>query len=555
MNEIRENISKSIRDSVEKLWGCDISPEIRIPENLSFGDLTTNVAFQIAPIARKSPKDIAEEISKNIILPNGIYSVVPVGGFINFTYSNEYLYDLLAKIISHPHGFGKLEIGKGKRVQIEFVSANPTGPLNVVSARAAAVGSSLVNVMKHAGFDVESEYYVNDEGNQIEMLGESFIARLREGAGLPFKIPEEDGYHGEYLADLAIQYADNFPEKYKELTHEWEQGKAGEETHPRRWVLEKLLSEIKNDLEKFNTSFDSFFFESEFRKTGEVEKLIAELKEKGATFEKDGALWFATDKFDPKEEPFVLVKSDGQFTYGAVDLAYHRNKIERGFDKVLDIWGPDHHGHIGRMKAAMRAIGSADRLEVLTLQQVNLIEEGKKIKMSKRTGNIVTLRELMDDVGVDVARYFFIARRLDSHLDFDLDLARKQSDENPVYYIQYAHARISNILVFAKNRGIDPHSAGRKELSALIEDEELMLARELACWEDVVRKSAEEKSPHYICFYLLELAKLFHPFYAKHRVVGDDKRITLARVALCRALKEAIALGLGILGISAPENM
>lgn len=556
MNDVKLILSNFISVAVANLWGINVIPEIDIPTDFEHGDLTTNLPFKLAGTLKKPPLKIAEEIADVISLPEEITSAIPAGGgYINFRYDNDYLYDLLAEIISDPEDFGKGEKPDAGSILVEYVSANPTGPLNVVSARAAAVGSALVNIMKHAGYDVSSEYYINDTGNQIHNLEESFIARIRQGAGLDWEIPPQDGYHGEYLADLATIYADRFPDEHDRLIAALNSSEEPDDSHARNWIVEELKHRIQSDLEKFNTYIDSYFSEREFRGTGQIENLIERLNEQGDIFEEDGAQWFAADKHNDSEKPFVLIKSDGEYAYAAVDIAYHHNKFQRGFDICYDIWGPDHHGHIGRMKAAMKALGHNGKFDVLTLQQVNLLEEGVKVRMSKRAGNIITMQELVDDVGVDVARFFFLARRMEAHLDFDLDLARKESDENPVFYIQYAHARISSILKFAENQGINPASAGRRELAELTEPEALLLARKLAVWPTIVNKSAEEKSPHEVCFYLLELAQMFHPFYNRHRVVSKNKNKTLARVALCRALKEAIALGLGLLGINAPENM
>ncbi len=556
MNDAKRKLSDFISIAVANLWGLNVAPEIDIPTDFEHGDLTTNIPFKLAGTLKKPPLKIAEEIANVVSLPEEITSAIPAGaGYINFRYDNDYLYDLLAEIISDPEDFGKGDKTDAGSIQVEYVSANPTGHLNVVSARAAAVGSALVNIMRHAGYDVSSEYFINDTGNQIHNLEESFIARIRQGAGLNWVIPPQDGYHGEYLADLATIYADRFPDEHNSLITALNSGEEPDYSHARKWIVEELEHRIQSDLEEFNTHIDSYFSEREFRETGQVEDLIERLSEQDDIFEEDGAQWFTADKYDDSEKPFVLIKSDGEYAYAAVDIAYHHNKFQRGFNICYDIWGPDHHGHIGRMKAAMRALGHNGKFDVLTLQQVNLLEEGEKVRMSKRAGNIITLQELVDDVGVDVARYFFLARRMEAHLDFDLDLARKESDENPVFYIQYAHARISSILEFAENQGINPASAGRRELAKLTEPEALLLARKLAVWPTIVNNSAQEKSPHEVCFYLLELAQMFHPFYNRHRVVGKDKAKTLARVALCRALKEAIALGLGLLGIGAPENM
>jgi len=556
INEIKKDLIDIISSTVKRLYNVDATPDFTVPDNLDFGDLTTNVPFQLASFARKSPRAISAEIAAELELPNYIESAEPAGGgFINFRYSIDFLREMLSEIISRPSDFGRIPIGNKHKVQIEYVSANPTGPLNIVSARAAAVGSSLVNILNHVHFDAHGEYYINDSGNQIEMLARSFIARIRQGAGLDWDIPQTDGYHGEYLADLAAEYADSFPEKHRKLVEAWEKEESPNLEHPGEWILKRLIGDIKSNLDDFRTEFDSFSSEREIRRSGKVELTLEKLHEHGDLFEKDSATWFAANKYNPDEDPFVLIKSDGQYAYAAVDIAYHQDKFDRGFETAIDIWGPDHHGHVSRMKAAMDALGHREKFGVIILQQVNLLEGGEKVRVSKRAGHLVTLRELLDDVGVDAARYFFIARRTEAHLDFDLDLARSQSDENPVYYIQYAHARICNILKYAQNQGIDPRSAKGKELSSLVEPESRHLLRKMAVWPHIVVKVAEEHAPHHICFYLLELAQLFHPFYAKYRVVGEDRKTTLARVALCRALKETIALGLSLLGIDAPENM
>jgi len=556
MLNIKAKLSESISLAAANLWGENVVPEIGIPDDFDHGDLTTNLPFKLARVLRKPPKAIAEELAEVISLPEEISAAEPAGaGYVNFRYCNDYLYDLLADIISHPKRFGKQQNPLREKIQLEYVSANPTGPLNVVSARAAAVGSSIVKIMRHAGYSIDGEYYINDTGNQIRNLEESFIARLKQGAGFDWEIPPQDGYHGEYLADFAAIYSDRFPQKHSDLVEAWNSGETPKAEHARSWVVAEIKTQISRDLEDFNTHMDNYFSEREFRGTGKVEDTIDRLRERGDLIEEDGALWFDASKYDSNEKPFVLVKSDGEYAYAAVDIAYHDDKFARGYDICWDIWGPDHHGHVGRMKSAMKALGHDGKFDVLILQQVNLMEQGEKVKMSKRAGNLITLRELIDDVGVDVARYFFLARRMEAHLDFDLDLARKESDENPVFYIQYAHARICSILQFAENRGIDPKSAGRHELSQLTEPEALLIGRKLAVWPFVIEKAASEKSPHEVCFYLLELARMFHPFYSKHRVVGEDEDKTLARVGLCRAIKETIVLGLDLLGISAPENM
>ncbi|MCK5832866.1 arginine--tRNA ligase [bacterium] len=566
--ELIEALKKTIMD----MWHIEVMPELTIPDNMEFGDLSTNLPFQLARELRRSPKDIGYDIVKNIILPSSFSKVQQAGvGFLNFDYSLDFLRDMLARIIDKPRDFGKPD-NCGERIQIEFVSANPTGPLNVVSARAAAVGSSIVNILRYVGHDVQGEYYLNDAGNQIRELTISFILRIIEQRGYSVEFGK-DSYRGDYLANEAVLFADKEPKILENLLEIIEKSDLTSFTSDnvalliksngnkdlletlKNWILERMISEIRVSLENFGVRFDKFFRETELRNANFVVDTLDKFRAEGLTFKNEGAEWFDTPVIDPNEKPFVLIKSDGELTYGAVDIAYHRNKMLRGFDRLYDIWGPDHHGHIGRIKAAIKALKHECRFDVLVLQQVNLLENGEKIKMSKRSGNIVTLNELIEDVGVDVARFFFIARRMEAHLDFDLDLARKESDENPVYYIQYAHARINGILEHAKIKGYNPSNLGRKELASLNQPEELALARKLAQWSFVLSKCVDELAPHHLCFYLIELAQTFHPFYAKHRVVGDDPITTMARVALCRSIKEVLALGLSLLGIVAPDNM
>jgi len=555
MIEIRNIISNSLKEAIKNLWDTQIEPEISLTEGFTFGDLTSNVAFQLASIAKNSPRNIAQQIMQNMDLPENMITAEIAGpGFINFRFTHEYLHSLVKEIIKKGYDFGALQTDDRERIQLEYVSANPTGPLNVVSARAAAVGSAMISLMRHCGYTIEGEYYINDAGNQIRKLQESFIARIRQGIGLEWEIPL-DGYRGEYLMDMAIQYADCCPEEYKRITGVMLEGDEPDLDHAKQWIVKEMTARIEHDLAAFNVEMDNFFSEKEFRKTGEVEQILRQLESQGDLFHKEGAVWFDATQYDDSEDPYVLIKSDGDYAYAAVDIAYHRNKLERGFDRIYDIWGPDHHSHINRMKAALIALGYEGRFEVIVLQQVNLLDKGEKVVMSKRAGKIITLNDLVGEVGVDVARYFFLCRRSEAHLDFDLDLARKQSDENPVYYIQYAHARISGILEFAENQGFKSDHIDEQAIAMLKEDEEIELIRKMATWPWVVAKSAVDMAPHHVCFYLHDLARLFHPFYNSFRVVGEDKNLTYARVALCNAIKTNLALGLNLLGISAPENM
>ncbi len=530
-----DGICSWLSERTKALYGVDVDAEVTEPESPDFGDWTTNVPFQLARMLRKPPQAIGEEIVADK-LPPGVGRAEVVGGYINFWLSERFLCDVVREVNFAPQRWGCIDYGRGELVQVEFVSANPTGPLNVVSARAAAAGSTLANALKAAGFKVKTEYYLNDAGNQIRLLGESFRARLAQLRGEEAEIPE-GGYHGEYLLDYAREYLESAPG-----------------LSPDEWILRRIVEQQKSTLSRFRVHFDCWFSEREFRRSGKVEEVLDRLGRAGLTYEKDGALWFAASKVSPQVDDFVLVKSDGEWAYGLVDIAYHANKFEeRGFSRVYTILGPDHHGHKARLEAAMKALGHEGKLCVLILQQVNLVEDGKRIKMSKRAGKLVTMDELIDDVGVDAARFFFLARRMEAHLDFDMNLARDTSEKNPVYYIQYAHARIQSILRYARERGISCPS--NVDLVPLTQPEELQLMRRMTKFPSVVLATARLMQPHVIPFFLLDFAKLFHNFYTKHRVVCDDEALTSARLALVAAVGNTIRRGLEICGISAPEQM
>ncbi len=522
-----------------QLWGLNVIPEIAEPESPAFGDWTSNLPFKLASTLGRSPKEIAKQII-DAPLPKVINSARVAGsGYINFDYSDESLFTMLRSIISNPAKWGMIASDNPKKIQVEFVSANPTGPLNIVSARAAAVGSTMVNLLRAIGHNVVAEYYVNDAGTQMRLLGESFRARIAQLQGQDVLLPEE-GYLGEYLVDYARQYLNS-------NTNE----------PPEKWIVNRILSEQKDTLQTFATEFDVWFSESEFRKRGKVEQIIKKFREMGLVYESDGALWFAASKVAEDVEDFVLIRANGEWTYALVDIAYHAEKLEeRGFDFVHTIIGPDHHGHQTRMYSAMKTLGHDGKLTVHILQQVNLIEGGEKVKMSKRAGKMASMRDLIEDIGVDAARYFFLARRLEAHLDFELELARKTSEENPVYYIQYAHARIRSIIAFAQKKGFPINDFSNADFSKLVEPEEKLLMRKMAKFPNVVENSAKNFQPHILPMYLLDFAKLFHNFYTMHRVVDENKKeISMARLGLISAVAETIKNGLHLCGISAPEKM
>ncbi len=522
-----------------ELYDVEISPDVFEPENSDFGDWSSNLPFQLAKIVHKSPKIIASEIA-DAPVPKYIEKVHFAGaGYINFYLSRNTLLKMVKEILAHSDNWGQSKCGEPHKIQVEFVSANPTGPMNIVSARAAAVGSTLANALRTCGNEVSTEFYLNDAGNQIKLLGQSFLARIEQIEGKEAQIPE-GGYFGKYLIEYAKEYLDN------EISE-----------NPKEWIVHRITVEQQDTLKKFRTEFDVWFSEKKFRESGKVDEVLERLKKSERTYEKDGALWFAASQISPDVEDFVLIKSDGEWAYGLVDIAYHANKFEeREFDAVYTILGPDHHGHSGRLDAAMKALGHDGKLKVLILQQVNLIEGGEKVKMSKRAGKLIAMTELIDDVGTDAARYFFLARKIEAHLDFDLDLARKTSDENPVYYIQYAYARIRSIIEFAQNKGIDIEKISHFDLSLLKEREEIELIRKMSKFPYIVKKTAQNLQPHIIPFYLLEFAKCFHNFYTKHRVVEESNvEISTARLALISTVAETIKNGLKICGISAPNKM
>ncbi len=534
----------------EKNFDPDGTVEILLekPRLEEHGDLSTNVALLLASRLKRKPREIAEEILTALSLEDSIVAKAEVAGagFINFYLSEAYYRQALQDIFNEGENFGKSTWGNNVRVQIEFVSANPTGPLNVVSARAATVGDVLANLFNAVGFDTQREYYVNDAGRQVRLLGMSVSSRYMELLGFSEPFPE-DGYHGDYIRDIAGEFLQEHGDKFARLKPEERWQKFAQ------MAVEKILDSQKRVLEKYRVYFDHWFRESHLRAQNAHLKVLDILKQNNFTYEKDGAVWFRSSQFgDEKDRP--LVTREGEPTYFLVDIAYHQTKYERGFEKLYDLWGPDHHGYIPRMRAALQALGyPEDSFEVLIIQQVNLIQDGQPVKMSKRAGKIIEMEELIEDVGVDVARYFFLTRRNESPLDFDIDLARKTSEENPVYYVQYAHARISNILKYAESQGVTLDA--QVDLNLLQKAEELQLIKKLLEFPQVVSISARQLEPHRLPVYLQELAATFHRFYHHHRVVSEDKKLTQARLFLINCTRIVLANALKLLGISAPERM
>lgn len=523
---------------------------LEVPKDKAHGDFATNAAMQLSRIAKKNPRQIAEEILGKLDHGQaGIEKAEIAGpGFINFTLSKSYLYPILLQVYREGENYGRTGLGNGEKVQVEFVSANPTGSLHLGHARGAAVGDALCNVLDFAGYDVTREYYINDAGNQIVNMIKSIEARYRQELGQDVEMPE-DGYHGEDIKGFAKELVAEQGDKLLSMPEE-------ERTvFLRKFGLDKELAKIQRDLERFRVGFDVWFSETSLYQDGQVEASLTELRDKGQTYELDGATWLKTTEYgDDKDR--VLVKNDGSYTYLTPDIAYHRNKYDRGFDRIINIWGADHHGYIPRVKAAMQAIGKdPEKLTVLIAQMVSLFQDGEKVKMSKRTGKAVTMVDLMDEVGVDPIRYFFTMRSMDSHLDFDIDLAISTSNENPVYYVQYAHARICSIFRQAEEQGIQVPAAESVDLGKLTAEHEYDLLRKLGELPEEIGVAAENYAPHRLVRYVYELAALFHSYYRAERVITEDAEQTAARLVLLGGVRTALANVLRLIGVSAPDKM
>lgn len=512
------------------------------PQDSRFGDLSTNVALRLSRLTGKASFEIAAELVAGIKkylekspFKNYLKEIKIEGaGFINFYLSETYFYAQLRRLILKGKNFMRINIGKARRVLIEFVSANPTGPLSVAHGRLAAVGDVLANILHFSGFSVRREYYLNDEGNQINILGESIELRLKELSAEKVEFPE-DHYQGDYIRDIA-----------REIKNKKTEVKGFSD-----YGVKYILRIIKKELDDFGVSFDYWYSQKALRKSGKIQRGLNFLKRKGVIYEQDGALWFKSTQFgDDKDR--VVVKSDGAYTYLAPDIAYHQDKFRRRFTWLINLWGPDHHGYINRLKAAVAALGkNPDSLSIIIVQLASIFKEGKPIQMSTRKGQYTTLREVLDEVGRDAARFFFLMRRTASHLDFDLDIAKKQTQENPVYYVQYAHARICSILSNSPAR-IRFKDA---DLMTLKEKEEIELIKKILQFSYILNICYTTLDPYMLTVYLQELAESFHRFYDKHRVLGQDDRLTRGRLALVQGTRIVIASGLELLGISRPLKM
>ncbi|MBO8157941.1 arginine--tRNA ligase [Thermosyntropha sp.] len=558
IQELKNFLENTVKDALVKakdegLINYENIPDfvIEVPREKEHGDFACNVAMLLARQARMAPRKIAEIIVEKMDLSkvSFINKVEVAGaGFINFFLSVEWLYDvpLLVQKMGERYGYNG---EKGEKVQVEFVSANPTGNLHMGNARGGALGDTLANVLELAGYKVEREFYINDAGNQIEIFGDSLEARYLQLTGHDVPFPE-NGYAGqdvvETVKNIIVHYGDsllNLPaEERRKILVEY--------------ALNEKITYIRRSLENFGIVYDVWFSEKTLHESGKVKEVIDYLKEQGYVYEKDGALWFKSTLFgDEKDE--VVMRSNGLPTYFAADIAYHKDKFERGFDWVINIWGADHHGHVARMKGAMKALGyDPDRLDILLMQLVRLYRGGNIVRMSKRTGTTVTLDELIEEVGKDAARFFFVMRSPDSHLDFDLELAKKQSQDNPVYYVQYAHARICSIFRQAETLGIKLPPLEEIDPKKLKEAEELELLRKIADFPEEINIAARSMAPHRIARYVLDLAALFHSFYNSHRVLNhEDKALQDARLLLMDITRITLKNALTVLGVSAPEQM
>jgi arginyl-tRNA synthetase len=533
--------------SLAKPQAGSLQIALEIPKDTSHGDISTNIAMKLCSILKSPPMELAGAIAGNILneisSSKGLIGQVDVKnpGFINFFLSREYLMKALTDVKRLGDNYGRSAVGGGARLQVEFVSANPTGPLTIAHGRQAAIGDSLANILEFAGYRVTREYYLNDEGTQMNILGASIKARYRGLLGAREDFPE-DGYKGAYIYDIAkdfrARYGDRFANK--------------DDIEPfREFGMKWLLKDIRSDLKEFGVKFDVWYSQKKLGSSGKVGRALELLKKKGYLFEKEGATWFrSTDFGDDKDR--VVIKSDGSKTYLAPDIAYHLEKYHRGFKRIIDLWGPDHHGYVPRMKAAIQALGfSKDSLDVLIVQLATLYRGGAVVSMSTRAGEFITLREVRGEVGKDVARFCFIMRRLSSHLDFDLDVVKKESMDNPVYYIQYAHARIWSIL----DKGRSAPKSASFDPKLLVQPEETALLRALSQFPTAVALGAKTLEPYTILQYLEDLAGSFHSFYNKHRVVGDDPRLTRARLVLVDGVRIVLANGLRLLGVSLPKKM
>jgi len=546
----------ALQTAVEKLYpeAAPVSelPKVTLspPTDPRFGDLSTNLALVLAARLKTHPRALAQSIVEQLDLAENLVDKVEVAGpgFINFYLHPGWWYQILRQILTLRERFACPDLGRGRKVQVEFVSANPTGPLHIGHGRGAAFGDALANILAKVGYQVVREYYINDAGRQMELLGRSVYARLRELSQLEAEFPE-DGYRGEYIRQLA----EELPAAEKERVLGMPEAEAVK--FCAEYACREILASIRQDLEHFRVHFDHWVSEKGLYAAGLVDAALSELKEKGFLVEREGAWWLTSSQFGDEKDR-VVIRSTGEPTYLASDIAYHREKYRQGYHLLINIWGADHHGYIDRLRASIAALGNdTSRLHILLVQLVSLLREGQPVAMSTREGQFTTLAEVVAEVGVDAARFFFLMRRHDSHLEFDLELAKKESSENPVYYVQYAHARIQSIFRQAESQGIAKPDPALVDLTRLAEEEEIMLLRKLAEYPGLIRACAQTFEPHRLTFYLQEVAGRFHKYYQRHRVISEDEELTAARLLFVEAIQIVLRDALGLLGVEAPERM
>ena len=544
-NSIKACSSKGIFEEVNLPY-----VEVEMTRDISHGDYASNVAMALASSVRRNPHKVAEAIVENIVDTENILDKTEIAGpgFINFFIRDKVWISLLEEIDSLKEHYGRSDSGRDKKVLVEFVSANPTGPLHIGHARGAAVGDVIANILKATGFSVFREYYINDAGSQMNILGKSVFYRCLKLAGKEIDFPAEC-YQGEYIKCLAEEMLEKYGDEYLEKDAE------GVIEIFTGYASISILNGIKKDLNAFGVVFDNYFSERDLYKDDGVTRLLSGLQKDGFIYEDGTTLWFRTTDYGDEKDR-VVVRENGEPTYFAADIAYHKNKYSRGFDTLIDVWGADHHGYIPRMYAGINALKmEKETMKIVLVQLVNLLRGGKPVAMSTRAGEFVTLREVVDEVGRDAARYNFLMRRSDSHLDFDLELAKKQSNENPVYYVQYAHARISSIMRLALERGYEIPAFSDVDLNLLTLPEEIALIKKITVFPEIVEGSARTLEPHRLTFYLNDLASIFHSYYNKSRVVTDDPALTGARLFLIKSVHIVIGNALRLLGVSAPEKM
>lgn len=553
VEQVKERLKDEVKAAVLK---AGLAEEAQIPDVLlelpkekAHGDYSTNMAMQLARAAKKAPRMIADEIVANFDKEKGSIDKIEIAGpgFINFYMNNSYLTDLIPSILKAGTSYGDTNVGNNEKLQVEFVSANPTGDLHLGHARGAAVGDSLCNVLSKAGYDVSREYYINDAGNQINNLARSVEARYLQALGKDAEMPE-DGYHGQDIVGIGKKLAEEFGDQYANQTSEERL------SFFREYGLKYEMGKLKADLEEFRVPFDVWYSETSLYHNGKIDTALAALKDKGHIYEEEGATWFRSTTFgDDKDR--VLIKNDGSYTYLTPDIAYHKDKLDRGFTKLINVWGADHHGYIPRMKAAIEALGyGKDTLEVEIIQLVHLYKDGEKMKMSKRTGKAVTMRDLIEEVGLDAVRYFFAMRSADTHMDFDLDLAVSKSNENPVYYAQYAHARICSMLRQGEEQGLTFED--NLKLDEISSEKEFDLLKKLGEFPQAVTEAAQKRIPHRITNYIYDLASTLHSFYNAEKVLDSENiEKSRARLALMKSTQVTLQNALTLIGVSAPEKM